>query len=29
MPAAIDGLIADVHVTAFQVSIDDLLLAAR
>lgn len=29
MPASPDGLIADVHVSAFQTSIDDLLQAAR
>ncbi|KAM0755439.1 hypothetical protein T439DRAFT_330639 [Meredithblackwellia eburnea MCA 4105] len=29
MPASPDGLIADVNVTAFQASIDDLLQAAR
>lgn len=29
MPASVDGKIADVHVTAFQSSIDDLLAVAR
>lgn len=29
MPASSDGLIADVNVTSFQTSIDDLLSAAR
>lgn len=29
MPASSDGLIADIHVSSFQTSIDDLLQAAR
>lgn len=29
MPASADGVIADIHVSAFQTSIDDLLAAAR
>lgn len=29
MPASADGLISDFHVSAFQISIDDLLNAAR